>query len=206
MGEAITRDLISRGWKVALADINRKESLEKDLGPNATFFKTNIADYDSHASTFQLVFKKWGRVDALCANAGITDKSSLYILSQRHNALEDVPPAPDLLCTDVDWKGIVYGTQLAIHFMRKNPTPGGKIVCTASAAALYPHESYPEYNGAKAAVLNFVRGVSRVLKIVSIPDERVGWLRMGAEESRKIISAAMLCFQGSCIRISFRKK
>jgi NAD(P)-dependent dehydrogenase (short-subunit alcohol dehydrogenase family) len=74
------------------------------------------------------------------------------------------------LTTDVDYKGkvakmnlrfkvvtdffegVVYGTQLAIHFMRKNKVPGGKIVATASAAGLYPHESYPEYNGAKAGV------------------------------------------------------
>jgi len=165
MGEAISRDLISKGWKVALTDINRKESLEKELGPNVAFFKTNVADYNSHAETFQAVFEKWGRVDALCANAGIVDKSSIYILDQKKS--DTVPPAPNLICTDVDWKGIVYGTQLAIHFMRKNPTPGGKIVATASAAALYPHESYPEYDGAKAAVLNFMRAVSRVLKIVS---------------------------------------
>ena len=57
-----------------------------------------------------------------------------------------------MLCTDVDYKGVVYGTQLAIHFMRKNKTPGGKIVATGSVAAIVPHETYPEYDGAKAAV------------------------------------------------------
>jgi NAD(P)-dependent dehydrogenase (short-subunit alcohol dehydrogenase family) len=46
----------------------------------------------------------------------------------------------------------VYGTQLAIHFMRKNEIPGGRIVATSSVASIYPHESYPEYCGAKAAV------------------------------------------------------
>jgi NAD(P)-dependent dehydrogenase (short-subunit alcohol dehydrogenase family) len=67
----------------------------------------------------------------------------------------------------VDYKGVIYGTQLAIHFMRKNKVPGGRIVTTASAAAIYPHESYPEYDGAKAAVLNFVRATGRILRIVS---------------------------------------
>lgn len=46
------------------------------------------------------------------------------------------------MCTDVDYKGVVYGTQLAIHFMRKNQVPGGKIVVTASVAAVVPHETY----------------------------------------------------------------
>jgi NAD(P)-dependent dehydrogenase (short-subunit alcohol dehydrogenase family) len=90
-----------------------------------------------------------------------------------------------LACTDIDYKGVVYGTQLAIHFMRKNKVPGGNIVATASVAAVVPHESYPEYAGAKAAVclqhfmekiacslmlrqvVNFVRATSRILKIVS---------------------------------------
>ena len=76
-----------------------------------------------------------------------------------------IPPAPNLLCTDVDYKGVVYGTQLAIHFMRKNKKPGGAIVATASIAAVHPHPSYPEYNGAKAAVLNWVRGTAGVLKV-----------------------------------------
>lgn len=48
--------------------------------------------------------------------------------------------------------------------MRKNPTPGGHIICTISAAAIYPHETYPEYDGAKAAVLNFIFATGRLLK------------------------------------------
>lgn len=73
--------------------------------------------------------------------------------------------------------------------MRKNKVPGGNIVATASVAAVVPHESYPEYAGAKAAVslrnsamkshaskrwilltasqvVNFIRATSRILKIV----------------------------------------
>lgn len=82
--------------------------------------------------------------------------------------MSSIPPAPNLACTDVDYKGVVYGTQLSIHFMRKNSIPGGKVIATASVAGLYPHESYPEYNGAKAAVINFVRGAAPVLKLVSL--------------------------------------
>ena len=63
-----------------------------------------------------------------------------------------IPPKPDLSTTDVDYKGVVYGTQLAIHFMRQNPQPGGAIMATASVCAYHPIESLPEYSGAKAAV------------------------------------------------------
>ncbi|PGH19307.1 hypothetical protein AJ80_04060 [Polytolypa hystricis UAMH7299] len=167
MGEALAKDLHAQGWIVACVDLNRQagESLAKSLGGNARFFYADVADYDSQSAMFAHVWQTWGRIDALCANAGIVDRSSVYILSHRGNRVSDIPPAPDLSCTDIDYKGVVYGTQLAVHFMRHNKVPGGKIVCTASIAGVFPHQSYPEYSGAKAAVVNFVRCVAPVLKI-----------------------------------------
>lgn len=146
-----------------MADVQENKELASTLGSNASFFSCNVASYDSQASMFAKVWEKYGRIDALCANAGIVDRSSIYILDQRDS--DKIPPAPDTLCTDVDWKGVLYGTQLAIHFMRKNEATGGSIVATASIASVHPHPTYPEYNGAKAAVLNFMRGTADVLKI-----------------------------------------
>lgn len=110
------------------------------------------------------MWEKWGRIDVVAANAGIVDQSSLYISSYRKEAVENIPPEPDLSCTDVDYKGVIYGTQLATHFMRHNPTPGGKIIVTGSIGAIFPHRTYPEYCGAKAAVVQFVRGMAPILK------------------------------------------
>lgn len=164
MGEALSRELAGRGWYVAMADITENISLGDELKTSAKFYHTDVADYNSQAKTFEAVFNDRGRLDALCANAGIGDRSSIFILD--HKGSDRIPPAPDLRCTDVDWKGVVYGTQLAIHFMRKNkPHPGGVIVATASIAGIHPHPSYAEYNGAKAAVINFIRGVAPVLKV-----------------------------------------
>ena len=163
MGKVIAQELVRFGWTVAMFDIQENKELAEALGSKARFYNANVADYDSQAKAFDQVFKDFGRLDALCANAGITDRCSPYILDHRNS--DEIPPAPNLLCTDVDYKGVVYGTQLAIHFMRKNKKPGGAIVATASIAAVHPHPSYPEYNGAKAAVLNWVRGTAGVLKV-----------------------------------------
>lgn len=163
MGAALTQTLVSQNWHVAMADLVPNADLLTALHPHATFHETDVASYTSQCATFLSVFKTHGRIDALCANAGIVDRSSIYMLPNKSFKPEDIPPAPDLSCTDIDYKGVVYGTQLAIHFMRSNPTPGGAIVATGSIAGVHPHPSYPEYNGAKAAVLNFVRGVKEVL-------------------------------------------
>lgn len=74
MGQDLARGLVQRGWKVALADINENVGLSKELGESAAFFKCDVADYDSQAKTFQGAWDKWGRIDALCANAGIVDR------------------------------------------------------------------------------------------------------------------------------------
>lgn len=46
MGMALVRDLVRRGWKVAVADINENKALVEELGGGASFHKCNVADYD----------------------------------------------------------------------------------------------------------------------------------------------------------------
>ncbi|TKA74981.1 hypothetical protein B0A49_02556 [Cryomyces minteri] len=67
MGEGLARDLVSRGWKVAMADLQRNEPLEQELGSHADFFECNVADYDSQAGMFQAVmnFKENIRINAV---------------------------------------------------------------------------------------------------------------------------------------------
>ena len=114
MGEALTRELIHRGWFVAMADLHESTCLTHEFGPRAKFYHCNVASYESQATVFDDVFKSRGRIDALCANAGIGDRGSVYILNHRDK--DEIPPAPDTTCTDVNWKGVLYGTQLAVHF------------------------------------------------------------------------------------------
>ena len=87
MGEALATHLINKGWLVACLDLQRGpgEALASSLGPNAHFHEANVADYHSQAKVFQAVFDTWGRIDALLANAGIVDRSSIYILNHRNS-------------------------------------------------------------------------------------------------------------------------
>jgi NAD(P)-dependent dehydrogenase (short-subunit alcohol dehydrogenase family) len=74
MGEALSTHLAEKGWQVAMFDIRNNEELATALGDNASFHNCNVADYDSQAKAFQEVWDKYGRIDALCANAGIVDR------------------------------------------------------------------------------------------------------------------------------------
>ncbi|KAJ0343483.1 hypothetical protein KNSL1_010290, partial [Colletotrichum chrysophilum] len=120
---------------------------------NASFHKMDVSSYDEQAETFQNVWNQYGRIDALLANAGVPDRGSIYILN--HRGSEKVPPKPNMVCTDISFKGLVYGTQLAIHFMRKNETPGGNIIATSSNAAVNPHEASPDITQLSTVVSAF---------------------------------------------------
>ena len=74
MGEALAEDLVSKGWQVAMADIQQNADLAAKLGDSASFHQCDVARYESQAKTFQEVWDRYGRLDALCANAGIVDK------------------------------------------------------------------------------------------------------------------------------------
>lgn len=74
MGMGIVEHLVTKGWKVAIADINPNAKFAAQLGAASSFHECNVADYDSQAEMFQQVWDKYGRIDALCANAGIVDR------------------------------------------------------------------------------------------------------------------------------------
>ncbi|KAL4923157.1 SDR family oxidoreductase [Aspergillus undulatus] len=167
IGVDLARDLATRGWKIACVGRRREAGaalLKKLQCDNARFFPADASNYEEYANVFREVRKLWGRIDALCANAGVVDTSSIYIYDWKDKSVDEVPPAPKLDVVDVNYKGVVYGTQLATHFMRHNPQPGGRIVITGSIGAVFPHRTYPVYCGTKAAVNHFVRGVAPLLK------------------------------------------
>lgn len=84
IGAELTRTLIRRGWRVAAFDIPAQKELADKLtgefGNDAfVYYPCDISDYDQQADAFTSTFQKWGRIDALCANAGIIDRGSIFI-------------------------------------------------------------------------------------------------------------------------------
>lgn len=130
-----------------------------------------MSSYESQANLLKETWAKWNRLDAFIANAGIVDRGSLYNLVARKEGapVGDVPPEPDLSCTDIDVKAVINGTVLAVHYMRHNPASGGgKIIVTGSTAAIFPLPIIPEYCAAKAAAMHWVRTVAPILALDGI--------------------------------------
>ncbi|EOA85123.1 uncharacterized protein SETTUDRAFT_172074 [Exserohilum turcica Et28A] len=171
IGSWLAEHLHRGGYRVALCGRRDKEGQQvarsiDASGNTAIFVQCDVSSYSSQANLFQTVWKRWGRLDLLIANAGCVDRGSVYNFARRDARVDDLPSEPDTSCTDTDFKGTIYGTTLATHFMRHNPGgKGGKIIVTGSMIGIYPCQTFPEYCGAKAATQQWVRTVGPILRV-----------------------------------------
>lgn len=160
--------MLEKGYKVAITGRRAAhgEAIAKGLdaeGKRVVFIQCDVSSYSSQANLFQEVWSKWGRLDVVVPNAGFIDQGSVYNLARKSAAVTDLPPEPNLSSTDASFKGVVYSTTLSTHFMRHNPTPGGKIVITGSIIGIHPNPAFPEYCSAKAAVTQWCRTMAPML-------------------------------------------
>ncbi|KAF2751405.1 NAD(P)-binding protein [Sporormia fimetaria CBS 119925] len=168
IGSWLAAHLHKRGYRVAVVGRREKEGQavvsELDAsGDSAIFVACDVSSYEAQCNLFQTVWKKWLRLDLVIANAGCVDRDSKFNFARREAPIDDLPPQPDTTCTEVDFKGVVYGTTLATHFMRHNPGgKGGKIIVTGSMIGIYPCPTFPEYCASKAAVHQWVKTVGPV--------------------------------------------
>jgi NAD(P)-dependent dehydrogenase (short-subunit alcohol dehydrogenase family) len=88
------------------------------------------------------------RVDVAVANAGVSEEAD-YFADTFDEAGALVEPAYGVL--DVNLRGVLNFTKLAISSMRRLHV-SGSIVITSSATAYSPEHSLPVYSAAKLAV------------------------------------------------------
>ncbi|WP_350656303.1 glucose 1-dehydrogenase [Psychrobacter sp. S1-30-MNA-CIBAN-0213] len=79
MGETHARLCMEEGAKVVLTDINveKGEALEKELGDNALFIKHDVTNEEDWAQVVNATQDKFGKIDVLVNNAGITTHKSI---------------------------------------------------------------------------------------------------------------------------------
>ncbi|KAJ0120592.1 15-hydroxyprostaglandin dehydrogenase [Diaporthe amygdali] len=170
IGKELAERLHPKGYNIVVSgrrsELGQAVANELDpTGETVIFVQCDVASHASQANLLKTTWDKWKRLDVFIANAGIVDQTSRYNLSRKDAPIEDVPPEPELKLTDIDFKGVVYGTELAVHYMRHNPphARGGKIMITGSIAAIYPVPIIPEYSAVKAAALQWARVMAPML-------------------------------------------
>lgn len=123
MGETCVRHFVEHGASVTIADVNKRgydlsAELNKKYGEGRTIFaEVDIRDWDQQKRMFESTMTKFGAVDIVIANAGISRSSgdSLWNLDDPNGA----PTRPDLNIVEVNLKGSFYTWKLAVHYWRK---------------------------------------------------------------------------------------
>ncbi|KAL3859284.1 hypothetical protein ACJMK2_009510 [Sinanodonta woodiana] len=149
LGRAFSEKLLQNGAKVAIGDLNQKQGeqtiqeLTSQYGiGRAIFVPCNVTSLDDMTNLFQNAKEAFGCLDIVVNNAGIGG--------------EFAPMWEKVI--DVNIKGVVHGTQLAIEYLRKDKGGnGGHIINMASAGGLNPNPFSPVYGATKAAVVHFTR-------------------------------------------------
>ncbi|KAL8624916.1 hypothetical protein ACOMHN_016212 [Nucella lapillus] len=145
VGLGVVRAMVERGTKVVSLDV-AKESGEKEASTlnaahgegSVTFIQCDVTNLDQLRSSFQQAVSVLGHIDIAFNNAGL-------VLENRWEYM-----------VDVNVKGVVEGTHLAVEHMRKDKGGrGGVIINTSSYAGLVPRYVFPVYVATKYAVTGF---------------------------------------------------
>ena len=138
---------------VVLADLERANTgLDatatdvEEAGAEAVPLHTDVTDLDSLRRLFAETERRFGRLDVLHNNAGIGEGASIW---------PDVPSERCAAIVDVNLRGVILGTQLALEPMRRSG--GGVVVNTSSGAAFMPLPQQAVYAATKAGVVHFTR-------------------------------------------------
>ena len=77
IGLATARLFVSEGAQVAITGENQSvlDAAVKELGPSAVAFKTNVADADARERLFKSIGERFGALDILFINGGITENT-----------------------------------------------------------------------------------------------------------------------------------
>ena len=119
IGLGLARALLTRGGQVVLADINvkRAEDMAEELGSKAHAAAVDVRNTDSFEALAGEVFSKFGRVDVMVNNAGVSGGRGLL----------DTPEDEIDWVIDVNLKGVWRGTSVFGKRMREQTTPS--IIC-----------------------------------------------------------------------------
>lgn len=164
IGRAIGEALVADGYRIAVVDLNgdraeeaaeaiRAAGAQRD--PGAVAYQADVRDYARAQEIVADLLARFGRVDALINNAGITS------------------PKPFQELTESDWD-LVIGVHLKGSFNYAHAVAPamlaagwGRIVCISSVNAktggAFPAVSKTAYAAAKAGMLGLIRGLARDL-------------------------------------------
>lgn len=154
IGLAIVKAFLDEGASVALFG-SRQETVDKALaeleGKPVIGLAPDLSDYSAVEKAMQTVKEKFGRIDILANNAGVSAREPIYNYD---------PSAFDKVM-NLNVNSVFYCTKAVAPIMKEQG--GGSIVNTSSMVSLYGQPAGCSYPASKYAVNGLTKSLAREL-------------------------------------------
>ncbi len=162
IGKATALKFAAEGAKVIICDINEEagRATAAELGPEAAFYKVNVADRQAVQAWVDDVAARYGRIDVLVNNAGIVRDNQL-VRWKDGQLVKQMPEADFDLVVAVNLKGVFNCAQAVAPYMIKQSS--GVILNASSVVGLDGNFGQTNYVATKAGVIGMTKVWAREL-------------------------------------------
>jgi 3-oxoacyl-[acyl-carrier protein] reductase len=162
IGKATALRFAQECAKVVICDVNEEggTALLPELGPEASFYKVNVADRQEVQAWVDDVVSRYGRIDVLINNAGIT-RDAIFVKMKDGAVVKQMEETAWDAVVDINLKGVFNCTQAVVPVMIKQG--GGVIVNASSVVGLYGNFGQTNYVATKAGVIGMTKVWAREL-------------------------------------------
>ncbi|OTG82136.1 SDR family oxidoreductase [Acinetobacter sp. ANC 4648] len=181
IGLATAEELIAQGAEVSIGDIDLELAEKEARRIGAKAFHVDVRDRSSFAQFIHNTIQHYGSLYSLINNAGIMPMGTF---------LDEDPALADAQI-DINFRGVIYGMQLALPELLKNGV--GHIVNIASLAGRFALPGSAVYSGTKFAVLGLTEAVageyrnSAIQFTAILPSKVLTELTTGTDQASKAI-------------------
>ncbi len=157
IGKACALEFAKCGLDVVINYVGNKEAADKTveelkaLGSDASAFQFDVSNKDAADAGISEIFEKYGRIDVLVNNAGIT-RDGLFMRMSAENWL-------DVINTNLN--SAYYVTQPVSKIMIKQRQ--GAIINMSSIGGVLGNAGQANYSAAKAGLIGFTKSLAKEL-------------------------------------------
>ena len=158
IGKAVAKKFAKEGYDIVInyvsesAELGKvKEEMIENRNVDILFVKADVTNYNGCEEMIKEVINKFGRIDVLVNNAGITKDGLLMRMKE-----EDFDKV-----IEVNLKGTFNVTKNVIPYMMKQRS--GKIVNISSVVGIGGNAGQANYAASKAGIIGFTKSVAKEL-------------------------------------------
>ncbi len=156
IGKAIAKKFAENGYDLIINFVSENtdlEKLKKDINSNneILFVRANVGDFYSCEELVKKAIEKFGRIDVLVNNAGITRDN--LIMRMKEEDFDKV--------INTNLKGTFNVTKNVVPYMMKKRS--GKIVNISSVVGVSGNAGQCNYAASKAGIIGFTKSIAKEL-------------------------------------------